>query len=146
MPYVNIEAATETAIITAINAAIALDAGLVALGIAVRGCWTDDVAAAADTAPLPLVGVVASPNVPYGYHGAKRKVPVSIGIFTRQADDRDRASAKLIYDCVRNIMDTATLTSASLSAIAIEIVDSEPPTVNNEVNVITLAVNAQVAV
>ena len=145
MAYVNLESRIETALKTAIAAAIAASATLTGYGIAVRTFWTDDVAAADDTLVLPMIGIQADPNVPYGYRGTKRRVPVSILIATAQPEDRDRVILKAIYDAVREILDTSTITHSDIPAIAIEIADGGTVRADEDVNLVNLAVNAQIA-
>ena len=146
MAYSNIESKAEAALIAQIAAAIAASGTLAALGIAVRGYWTDDVSGAADTITLPLVGVQASPNVPLGFRCIKRRVPMTITIATAQPEDRDRATAKAIYDAIREKLDETDPTPTALSKMQIEIADGGEIMANDEVNMIVLAVNAQMDV
>jgi len=141
--YQNVEARVEAALKSAIDAAIAASQTLTGYGIAVRTYWGDDVAGD-DTLTLPLIGLQADPNVPYGYHGSKRRVPLIITMATAQPDDRDRAILKAIYDAVREIVDEDTISHAELTAIAIEITDGGTVEATDAANVITLACNAQV--
>lgn len=143
MSYQNIEGRIESALKSAVDAAIEASETLTGYGISVRTYWCDD-AAGADSFALPLIGIMAEPNVPYGYHGFKRRVPVNIIIATAQPDDRDRAVAKAIYDAVREILDEDTVSHAELAAIAIEIADGGTATADADVNIISLSLNAQI--
>jgi len=146
MAYSNIESKAEAAVIALINTAIAAVPALAALGIAVRGYWTDDVGSAADTITLPMVGVQASPNVPYGYRSPKRRVPMTITIASAQPEDRDRATAKAIYDAVREKLDETEPSPSALAKMQIEIADGGEIVANDDVNMVVIALNAQMDV
>lgn len=84
----------------------------------VYGWWLDDASGSdSEEAVFPQVNLKAAPNIPEGYRSPVRMVPVTIDIVTFEPDDRKRAAAVAIYNCIREVLDGDELSSESFSAV-----------------------------
>lgn len=112
MAYVEVENTVETMLKTAFTT------GGVTQDI--YGAWIDDSGTDdRETRSSPHVQIIAAPNIPYGWHEPRRRVPVTIEVWSKYAEDPTGTTFSSLYHDVRQLIDETSFSHASFTAVAV---------------------------